>query len=129
MKSSRRRFLQIAGISALGLGAKPVFNAFAKEDGKLEIQTLQSDKALKAKQWAMVIDTRKLESAETIEPIIEACNKIHNIPTKIEDKRHEVKWIWEEGYHHAFPGKANRLLRKPAMLPGLSYRSDVQKRK
>jgi len=112
MKSSRRRFLQIAGISALGLGAKPVFNAFAKEDlgEKTEVQTLRGDKALKAKQWAMVIDTRKFESAEALEPIIEACNKIHNIPTKLEDKRHEVKWIWEEEYHHAFPGKANRFL-------------------
>ena len=29
MKNSRRRFLQIAGVSALGLGATPVLNAFA----------------------------------------------------------------------------------------------------
>ncbi|MDX2439984.1 MAG: 4Fe-4S dicluster domain-containing protein [Desulfobacterales bacterium] len=112
MESSRRRFLQIAGISALGLGAKPVLDAFAKEEhgDKPEVQIKKGEKALKAKQWAMVIDTRKLESAETLEPIIEACNKIHNIPTKLEDKRHEVKWIWEESYHHAFPGKANRFL-------------------
>ncbi len=112
MKSSRRRFLQIAGISALGLGAKPVYDAFAKEEhgDKPEIQILKNDKALIAKQWAMVIDTRKLESTEALDPIINACHKIHNVPTKLEDKRHEVKWIWEEGYHHAFPGKANRFL-------------------
>jgi len=112
MESSRRRFLQIAGISALGLGAKPVLDAFAKEDlgNKPEVQILQSDNALQAKQWAMVIDTRKIESAEALDPIINACHKIHNVPTKLEDKRHEVKWIWEEGYHHAFPGKANRFL-------------------
>ncbi len=29
MENSRRTFLKIAGISALGLSAKPVFNAFA----------------------------------------------------------------------------------------------------
>lgn len=108
MKSSRRRFLQIAGISALGLGTKPVLDAFAKEEA--EIQIKKGDKALKARQWAMVIDSRKIESSEALEPIIEACNKIHNIPTKLEDKRHEVKWIWEEEYKHAFPGKANKFL-------------------
>jgi Fe-S-cluster-containing dehydrogenase component len=112
MKSSRRRFLQIAGISALGLGAKPVLDAFAKEEhsDKPEVQILKGEKALKAKQWAMVIDTRKLESPETLEPIIDACHKIHNVPTKLKDKRHEVKWIWEEEYKHAFPGKTNRFL-------------------
>ncbi len=108
MKSSRRRFLQIAGISALGLGTKPVLDAFAKEEA--EIQIKKGDKALKARQWAMVIDSRKIESSEALEPIIEACNKIHNIPTKLEDRRHEVKWIWEEEYKHAFPGKANKFL-------------------
>ena len=112
MESSRRRFLQIAGLSALGFGAKPVFNAFAKEelDDKPEVQILKGEKALKAKQWAMVIDSRKIESAETLEPIIDACHKIHNVPTKLKDKRHEVKWIWEEEYKHAFPGKTNRFL-------------------
>jgi hypothetical protein len=33
MKNSRRNFLKIAGISALGLGAKPVFDAFASSEG------------------------------------------------------------------------------------------------
>ncbi|MBC2709590.1 MAG: 4Fe-4S dicluster domain-containing protein [Desulfosarcina sp.] len=109
MKNSRRRFLQIAGVSALGLGAKPVLNAFALGGGK-GYHVASGEDALTAEQWAMVIDTRKLQTAEAVEPIIEACNKIHNIPTAIDNKNHEVKWIWEDHYHHVFPDKTNKFL-------------------
>jgi Fe-S-cluster-containing dehydrogenase component len=111
MKSSRRRFLKIAGVSALGLGAKPVLDAFAVTGGHAveEAEVGRGPNALKAKQWAMVIDTRAIESAEDLEPIIEACHKIHNVP-KFTNKRHEIKWIWETEYQHAFPGKYNDFL-------------------
>jgi molybdopterin-containing oxidoreductase family iron-sulfur binding subunit len=111
MKNSRRRFLQIAGVSALGLGAKPVLNAFAAEGATgADYHVAKGEDALSAKQWAMVIDTRKLQTAEDLEPIIEACNKIHNIPTAIENKNHEIKWIWEAHYHNAFTDKTNQFL-------------------
>lgn len=112
MESSRRRFLQLAGISALGLGitAKPVFNAFAKDHGEAATQHFQNGaNALEAKQWGMIIDTRKIHSPDDLEPVIAACKKVHNIP-EFKNKNHEVKWIWEEEYHHAFPGKANKFL-------------------
>jgi Fe-S-cluster-containing dehydrogenase component len=110
MENSRRSFLKLAGISALGLTTKPVLNAFAVEHGERpKIEVKKGKDALKAKQWAMVIDTRKLETPEALEPIIEACHSIHNVP-KIENKRHEVKWIWEEHYHHAFPNKAQKFM-------------------
>ena len=100
MESSRRRFLQLAGISAVGLSAKPIFNAFAAEHGEgSEPHFQKGEKALLAKQWAMVIDTRKLQTIEDLEPMIEACHKIHNVP-KLEDKNHEIKWIWESEYHN-----------------------------
>lgn len=111
MNNSRRRFLQIAGVSALGLGAKPVFNAFASAGAQgTGYHLAQGEDALTAKQWAMVIDTRKLVTTEDLEPIIEACNKIHNIPTAIENKNHEIKWIWEAHYHNAFTDKTNNFL-------------------
>ncbi len=111
MKNSRRRFLQIAGVSALGLGAKPVLDAFASEGGKGPGYHIAKGKdALTAKQWAMVIDTRKLKTSADLEPIIEACNKIHNIPTAIPEKNHEIKWIWETHYHNAFTDKVNKFL-------------------
>jgi molybdopterin-containing oxidoreductase family iron-sulfur binding subunit len=109
MENSRRTFLKIAGISALGLSAKPVFNAFAvsEEHGdKKEAKVLPKKEALTAKRWAMVIDTTKFESAKDLEPIIEACHKIHNVPV-FENKRHEIKWIWEEEFKHAFPDLEN----------------------
>ena len=111
MKNSRRRFLQIAGVSALGLGATPVLNAFASEAGKGPVYHIaKGEDAQTAKQWAMVIDTRKLQTAEALEPIIEACNKVHNVPTTIENKNQEIKWIWESHYHNAFPDKTNNFL-------------------
>ncbi len=109
MENSRRTFLKIAGISALGLSAKPVFNAFAvsEEHGeKKEARVLPKKGALTAKRWAMVIDTTKFESAKDLEPIIEACHKIHNVPV-FENKHHEIKWIWEEEFKHAFPDLEN----------------------
>lgn len=112
MKNSRRRFLRIAGVSALGLGAKPVLNAFAAGGAQQGpgYHIAKGEDALSAKQWAMVIDTRKLTTAEALEPIIEACNKIHNVPTAIEEKNHEIKWIWEAHYHNAFTDKTNNFL-------------------
>ncbi len=109
MENSRRTFLKIAGISALGLSAKPVFNAFAvsEEHGeKKEAKLIPKQGALTAKRWAMVIDTTKFKSAKDLEPMIEACNKIHNIPV-FENKRHEIKWIWGEEFKHAFPDLEN----------------------
>ncbi|MGD9290276.1 MAG: 4Fe-4S dicluster domain-containing protein [Desulfobacterales bacterium] len=111
MDSSRRRILQLLGLSSLALAAKPVFNAFAEEEhgGKPKPILKENDNALKAKKWAMVIDTRKFESEEDLEPLIEICHKIHNVP-HLQNKQHEIKWIWGAHYHNAFPGKAARFL-------------------
>jgi len=113
MDSCRRRVLQLLGLSSLALTATPVLNAFAAgaehaEEPKPVIKP--NKKALTAKQWAMVIDTRKLQTTKDLEPIIGACNKIHNIPTAIENKNHEIKWIWEAPYHNVFTDKANTFL-------------------
>ncbi len=111
MKNSRRRFLRIAGVSALGLGAKPVLNAFASAGGAeapgAGFQMAKGDDALTAKQWAMVIDTRQFHTSADLAPIIAACNNTHNIPTAIEKQNHEIKWIWEMPYHNVFPDNAN----------------------
>ncbi len=93
MKSSRRRFLKIAGISALGLGAKPVLDVMASSSETAAPITTKGENALRAKRWGMVIDTRKLQSEEDLEPMIEICDKIHNVP-KFENKNHEIKWLW-----------------------------------
>ena len=112
MENSRRNFLKIAGFSALGVGTRPVLDAFAKEEAQAtlpEYQIKKGPEALTARQWAMVVDTRKFESSADLEPLVEACHKIHNVP-KFENKRHEIKWIWAEDYHNAFPMKAAKFV-------------------
>jgi molybdopterin-containing oxidoreductase family iron-sulfur binding subunit len=86
-------------------------NAFAKEEHaeKPKAFLKDSENALKAKQWALVIDTRQFHSEEDLEPLVEVCNEVHNVP-HLSEKRHEIKWIWGEHYHNAFPGKAARFL-------------------
>ncbi len=102
MHSSRRRFLKLAGIAAVGLSTRPVIQTVAASSGnEPQMEVKKGPQALKAKQWAMVIDTRKLQHPEDIEPMIEACHKIHNVP-HFQDKRHEIKWIWETHFHNAF---------------------------
>jgi molybdopterin-containing oxidoreductase family iron-sulfur binding subunit len=109
MNTSRRRFLKLAGVSAAGLSAKPVMDAVAAVGGGGPEPTIgRSPEALRAKQWAMVIDLPKLESHH-IERIVEACHTIHNVP-HFRNKLHEIKWIWETEYKHAFPGKPNPFL-------------------
>lgn len=102
MKSSRRSFLKIAGISALGIGAKPVLDVLASSGETAAPITMKREDALTAKRWGLVIDTRKLQSEEDLEPMIKVCNKIHNVP-KFENPRHEIMWIWAEEFKHVFP--------------------------
>ncbi len=104
MKSSRRGFLKITGATAVGLGSMQVAGSFASSgtDDSVATKTSKNSAALTAKHWAMVIDTRKFHSAEDLEPMIEACDKAHNIP-KHDDKNHEIKWLWKDEFKHVFP--------------------------
>lgn len=100
MDDSRRRFLKIAGCGALGATCSlPIVRAAAKA-----FDTEEMPEALKAKNWAMVVDVAKCSRPEVINACIEACHKEHNVPT-IEDPEEEVKWIWTEGFEHAFPNQ------------------------
>lgn len=112
MDNSRRSFLKLAGVSALGLGTAPVVaDVWAATGGgnAPEPRLLPNEKALAARRWGMVVDTRKIKSAHDLEPMIAACNKLHNVP-KFENKLHEIKWIWEEEFKHAFPSKNHAYL-------------------
>jgi molybdopterin-containing oxidoreductase family iron-sulfur binding subunit len=108
MKPSRRDFLKIAGASAaVGLGAVPVMEALAASGGHGTSPKAQVEKwpeGLTATHWAMVVDVRKIESAEQIEAMVEACHTVHNVPL-LNEKRHEIKWIWGTHYHNAFPSQ------------------------
>jgi Fe-S-cluster-containing dehydrogenase component len=122
MDNSRRDFLKLAGVSALGIGALSA--AEMLESPKVMAQQAQKDiyentaDALTAKRWGMVIDTRKLDRP-TCEKMIEACVSLHNIPDFTEKElpgdsaanlRHEIKWIWETEYEHLFPDQEDEFL-------------------
>ena len=123
MKKSRRSFLKVAGIAAIGLGASPAIN-FASSDSHGTAHAVKSKnaEALHAHRWGMVIDTNKITD-EVVENIVEACHKAHNIPdfnhevdeekypkTRPANHKQEVKWIWEEHFHYAFPDKEDEFL-------------------
>ncbi len=96
MESSRRSFLKIAGISLLGLGAKPMRDALAVQGPR---ETPRAD-ALTAKRWAMVVDMSKCRDGCTA--CQDACHLVHNVP-HIDDIEEEVKWIWSVRFENAFP--------------------------
>jgi Fe-S-cluster-containing dehydrogenase component len=118
MGMDRRKFLKIAGLSTLfGLGGKTAFELLAP--GEVEAELSPDPKALVAKRWAIVIDMKHMDE-ETERRCIEACHRIHNVP-KMENPRHEIKWIWTEMYGHAFPGQeheyvAEEIEEKPFLL-------------
>ena len=127
MKKSRRSFLKVAGISALGIGAAPAISlssSASDSHGTSHAVMSQRKEALSAKRWGMVIDTRKLTD-DVAEKVVEACHTQHNVPDfdhepdeeKFPDTRpvnhdQEIKWIWEEHFHNAFPDKEDEFLAK-----------------
>ncbi|MFW5836387.1 MAG: sulfate reduction electron transfer complex DsrMKJOP subunit DsrO [Desulfovibrionaceae bacterium] len=100
MKTSRRNFLKFAGVSAAGLCFSPVGHALAAGGGGHGPVIQKNPKALSAHRWAMVVDTRKLKTTRDIQPLVDACHAIHNVPD-IEGKQ-EIKWLWSDTYGHTF---------------------------
>ncbi len=123
MKKSRRSFLKVAGIAAIGLGASPAMN-FASSDshGTALAVKAKNEQVLTAHRWGMVIDTNKI-TEEIADKIMEACHKTHNVPdfnhevdaekypkTRPVNHKQEIKWIWKEDFHYAFPEKEDEFL-------------------
>ncbi|MCG8635931.1 MAG: twin-arginine translocation signal domain-containing protein, partial [Desulfobacterales bacterium] len=118
MKKSRRSFLKVAGIAAIGLGAAPAINFAASDShGKARAVKSKNETALTAHRWGMVIDTNKLND-DVAQACIEACHKHHNVPdfnhevdeekypnTRPVKHKQEIKWLWDEKFHYAFPDK------------------------
>jgi len=103
MNNSRRNFLKIAGVTALGAGAVSVAGKAVGSYLPDMHRAVPHDNARTAKRWGMVIDTRRFTTAQDFQPLIDACHKIHNVPN-IPGKQ-EVKWIWHDTFEHVFPHK------------------------
>jgi Fe-S-cluster-containing dehydrogenase component len=111
MDNSRRKFLKIAGLSAIaGIGAPTAFNSLLK--GEVQASTTAGEAgghgaatAPTGKRYGFVIDTTKfIEDNDLAQRCINACHSIHNVPDFGKDnKKDEIKWIWTETFAHAFP--------------------------
>jgi len=94
----RRRFLEIAGVSVLGLGAlAPAAKALAQA-----LESHEPAATKHGKRWALVVDTKKCLQHDGCRLCSDACHSSHNVPS-IPEPRHEIKWIWKETAEHAFP--------------------------
>ncbi|TVM16827.1 4Fe-4S ferredoxin [Oceanidesulfovibrio indonesiensis] len=115
MSKTRRDFLKIAGMSALGLGCSAL-PAAAADPGHAPRKAAQGpapgtlpDNALTATHWAMVIFTRRIKGPEHFDHIINACHQYHNVP-EIPGHKDEIKWIWTDSFNHTFPEKETHFL-------------------
>lgn len=106
METSRRSFLKIGGICALGLGALPTVNALAKADAP---RVSANPEALIAKSWAMAIDVKRCwdKAKSGCKDCALACHQVHNVP-EIPNPEEEIKWIWSDTFDHVFPGQGTQ---------------------
>ena len=106
MNWSRRSFLKVAGVSLLGVGAKPVLDAIAGiEPSKIPAAA----EALKGKRWAMVVDLKKFKTDDDYKRCVDACHRAHNVPD-FGNPKDEIKWIWKEPFKDVFPGQENKFI-------------------
>ncbi|MFH1176081.1 MAG: 4Fe-4S dicluster domain-containing protein [Acidobacteriota bacterium] len=97
MTLHRRGFLKVAGLTAAGVAGAGSVRLRA---GDAAAST--AHETATGPRWAIVIDPRKCLKKEGCSDCTAACHATHNVPA-LENPRHEVKWIWKEGFPEAFP--------------------------
>ncbi|MCL5270261.1 MAG: 4Fe-4S dicluster domain-containing protein [bacterium] len=100
----RRTFLKISTLVTLGAAGGRELAAGLEAIDPAALPAAGAAGA--AKRWALVIDVAKCLETPDCDRCIAACNRGHNVP-RIDDDRHEVKWIWKEPFEQAFPDQEN----------------------
>lgn len=98
----RRGFLRLAGLGVLGVAAGELLEPVHGD-------ALEPARPGEGRRWAMAIDLRACLKETGCTACVEACHRAHNVPA-IPEARHEVKWIWREGFAHAFPDQESEHL-------------------
>ena len=119
MDSSRRKFLKIAGISAVaGVAAPSALNMLLNKNAQASSEAGHgapaaaghgghTEAAPTGKRYGLVIDAGKFhENAGLAEKCIEACHSYHNVPD-FGNKKDEIKWLWQEPFMNAFPEESH----------------------
>jgi molybdopterin-containing oxidoreductase family iron-sulfur binding subunit len=120
---TRKRFLQVSGISLLAVAGEKLMGAFA---GSAQNALPASSRALTASRWAMAIDLAKCAQKDGCTKCIEACHIAHNVPQSVE-RAHRIEWIWKTSFKSAFPSELNEYQAAPvkaAPLPLLCNHCD-----
>ena len=113
MDNSRRKFLKIAGLSAIaGVGAPTAFSSLL--NGEAIASSAggghEAAAAPTGKRYGFVIDTLKFaDDKDLAQRCISACHSTHNVPDfglnedGSKNTKDEIKWIWAEKFEHTFP--------------------------
>jgi len=111
MAVNRRRFLKVAGLTALGVAGKPCVDLIAPGEALMASSAKHEAKA-GGKRWAMVINLKACNEHKDCTKCMDACHQSHYVPDFGPDnKKDEVKWIWQEPFHHAFPNQDHRFVK------------------
>jgi molybdopterin-containing oxidoreductase family iron-sulfur binding subunit len=107
MAMDRRDFLKLGGLAAAGVaGAATVIESVLGR-GAVASTAPEQEAVASAVRWGMVIDVKKLTTAEAYQRCIDACHSIHNVPD-MGNKKDEIKWIWRTPFENAFPSKSHQ---------------------
>ncbi len=64
--------------------------------------------ATRGKSWAMAIDLAACTEKDGCKDCIEACHRIHNVPSFTDVKR-QIRWIWNSPYEELFPEQSGHV--------------------
>jgi Fe-S-cluster-containing dehydrogenase component len=100
---TRKRFLQVTGISVLAVAGEKLAGTFA---GAMQAALPASPQTMTANRWAMAIDLAKCTQKEGCTKCIDACHIAHNVPA-FANPAHRIEWIWKASFQSAFPSEQN----------------------
>ena len=107
MPTSRREFLKVAGLAALGLAvAKPALDVFSRLK---PAEASLIGEPLVTTRWAMVINTKACWEKDGCIDCIAACHRVHNVPD-LGTLKEEIKWTWTAPYEAVFPEQEYKFL-------------------
>ncbi len=92
----RRGFLKIAGLTLLGLAAKPAWEIYSSAG-----ESPRKAAVARAKKWAMAVDLKRCWAREGCKDCIVACHTTHNVPN-LGTVKEEVRWIWTAPFEDVF---------------------------